>query len=139
VIVRVKKMMPPTRHPGLLGCIFVLAAGMTWMAGQLVGRALSQGLSWWPLWFVAALLLALVAGLWRMRPWARTWVVVGLWCLLVILPLGILNPFWAMDQLGPLPGAGSLMYRLVPWMLMGLFALHVLGRHKRAFHDEDGF
>jgi hypothetical protein len=73
-------------------------------------------------------------GLWHLHPLARKVAVALLWLVIIVLPIGVINPFAAIDgaidmdtplwRLAlPVFGAGAL----------ALFALHILGKYKSEF------
>jgi hypothetical protein len=86
----------------------------------------SLGIAFW---------LLLAAGLWlRLAP-ARWAALAILWAIVVIIPLGTINPFAEMDELGPYPPSvwNLLLFHVAPWVIPSLFAIHVLGKFKSVF------
>lgn len=58
----------------------------------------------------------------------------GLWLIAVFLPLGLINPFAAIDNPDPTPPSALRLALLVyPWVATSLFAIHVLGKYKNEF------
>jgi hypothetical protein len=91
-----------------------------------------------PLLFAVILWLPLAWGLWHRRPLARRVALALLWLVIVILPIGVINPFAAMDGL---VSADTPVWRLaVPVfsiVAMALFMVHILGKYKAEFrHGE---
>jgi hypothetical protein len=115
--------------------LIVLIAGCMLLAVSAILQALSGRLL--PLLIAALLWLPLAWGLWRMRPLARKIAVALLWLIAVVLPIGVINPFAAMD--------GAIDINTPIWQLalpvfglvgLALFALHILGKYKTEFrHD----
>lgn len=88
--------------------------------------------------FAVCLWLPLALGLWRRHALARRVALVLLWLVIVILPIGVINPFAAMDGLIP---ADTPTWRLAApvyaLVALALVMAHVLGKHKAEF-DRDG-
>jgi hypothetical protein len=85
----------------------------------------------WPLLTAVALWLPLAWGLWRRHPLARRVAQALLWLIVIVLPIGLINPFAAMDGLV----SGSIWALAVPVygiVAVALFCLHILGKHKEA-------
>jgi hypothetical protein len=63
-----------------------------------------------------------------------------LWLVVFIVPLGTINPFAAMDELGPShpPLWELIVFRIAPWVVPSLFAIHVLGKYKGEFRWRRG-
>lgn len=73
-------------------------------------------------------------GLWSLRPFARKVAVAMLWLVVIVLPIGVINPFAAMD--GMIDLRASLWALIVPVygvVALALVMLHILGKHKSAF------
>ncbi len=82
----------------------------------------------------ASVLLAVAVGLWHLQEWSRAVVVAFIWLLIIVVPLGLINPFAAMDELGSNPAsAWQLAVSIYPSVGLGIFVLHILGKHKREF------
>lgn len=108
----------------IAGCLALAALAL---ASAVNGRLL-------PALFAALLWLPLAWGLWRRRPLARLAALALLWLIIVILPIGVINPFAAMD--GAISLDTPLWQLLVPAfgaVAAALFAVHVLIEHKAAF------
>jgi hypothetical protein len=102
----------------------------------LVVTAIQQALSgrYLPLLFAAVLWAPLAWGLWHLHPLARKVALALLWLLIVILPIGVINPFAAMD--GAISLDTPLWQLAVPLfgtVAAALFAVHILIKHKAAF------
>ena len=87
-----------------------------------------------PMLFAVFLWLPLAWGLFQRREWARRVTLVLLWLVIVVLPIGVINPFAAMD--------GAIATDTPIWRLalpvfsavaLALFMVHILGLHKAAF------
>lgn len=125
---------PQTRDCALLRWTLVaLVIACGWVIYRSALRVLDGdhvagvlGISFWA---------ALAVGLWLRFPAARWIALTILWAIVFIVPLGTINPFAAMDELGPHPPSvwQLLLFRVVPWVLPSLFAIHVLGKHKGDF------
>lgn len=73
-------------------------------------------------------------GLWLRLHAARGTALVILWFVAIFLPLGLINPFAAMDNPDPNPpSAWHLAFLIYPWVAVSLFVIHVLGKHKGEF------
>jgi len=87
----------------------------------------------------ACLQLALAYGMVRMMSWARIVAVLGLWLSLVvvvIMMVGVINPFTAMDIQASgreLPSGVALLAGFSVPIAVILWFLHVLGKHKGRF------
>src|SRR5438445_346548 len=86
-----------------------------------------------PIGLLVAPLFALLAwGMWSLSRFARWVTVIWLWIVVLVMPLGILMPFTA-DVPDGRPYWGALLAGLTPLIVLGLFFLYVLGKHKREF------
>jgi hypothetical protein len=72
-------------------------------------------------------------GMWRLKKWARWFTVIVLWFCVIVVPVGLLNPFAAMEWQGGAPRWEVLAFWVALGVVLGLFLLHVLGRHKAEF------
>jgi len=95
-----------------------------------------------PLYGVVAVVfwVPLAIGLWLLKPVARLVATGVLWFVVVVVPLGTINPFAAMDELGPNPPPvwELVVFWVAPWVVPALFAIHVLGRYKAEFQRQPG-
>ena len=83
---------------------------------------------------VTAALFALFSwGLWRLKKWARSITVFILWFFVVVTPFAVLQPYTTMEWQGGAPRWEFLVPGIGAGMALGLFLLHVLGRHKAEF------
>ena len=75
-------------------------------------------------------------GMLRMAPWARWVAVILLWFLVVLLIIGIFNPFmasdWMAEDRSP-PSVATLLAYIVPAEIVIIWVLHILGKYKRRF------
>jgi len=129
-----RNLLPRTKEPTLCLVVVVLSSSclleclnylhLTFYDQWGGGYALIGVFFWLPL----------ACGLWMLRPSARRVVVLVLWFLIVVLPVGIINPFTAMDELGPdPPSAWVLAAWVYPFVGLGVFFLHVLGKYRCEF------
>lgn len=127
-------MLSTHDSPALKGVLLLLILCCLWLAVSAVGEAVSG--NWLPL--VVALLLWLPWGLWRLHPLARRVAVALLWLVVIVLPIGVINPFAAMDGAVDI---GQPLWRLALPVFGGvalvLFALHILGKYKAEFGRDD--
>jgi len=132
-------MLPRPVSPALQAVRLSLIAGCLWLAVSAVRE--SPGGNWLPLGLALLLWLPLAVGLWHYHPLARRIAVFLLWLVVIVLPIGVINPFAAMD--GAIDVDQPLWRLALP--LLGVIALalamlHILGKHKDVFrhgsHDE---
>lgn len=125
-------MISKLSSPALKGVLLLLILGCLWLAASAVGEAIRG--NGFPLGVALLLWLPLAWGLWRLHPLARRVAVVLLWLVVIVLPIGIINPFAAMDGAVDI---GQPLWRLVVPVFGGvavaLFMLHILGKHKAQF------
>ena len=105
-----------------------LVAGVRVFVGALDGfsaESIAFGILW-PL---------LGAGLWRKSAIARAVALFVAWCLVIFVPFGIINPFMAINELGPVPPglAELIVFWVLPWVLPALAAIHFLGKYRKQF------
>ena len=123
-------MLPEVKSPQLRFVLFLLISGCLLLIISAIQMAFS-GRSL-PL-FISLLLWAPLAwGLWRLHPVARKVTVILLWLIVIILPIGLINPFAAMDGLvaADLMNVAVSVYGIVA---AALFCLHILGKYKKEF------
>ncbi len=84
---------------------------------------------------LAILFAAFSYGMLRMTVWARGVAVVLLWLLVVLLIIGIFNPFMASDWMaaGAPPSVATLLAYIIPAEAAIIWMLHILGKYKRRF------
>ncbi len=84
---------------------------------------------------LAILFTASSYGMLRMTAWARGVTVVLLWLLVVLLIVGIFNPFMASDWMaaGGAPSVATLLAYIIPAEAIIIWMLHILGKYKRRF------
>lgn len=125
-------MISKLSSPALKGVLLLLILGCLWLAASAVGEAISG--NWFPLGVALLLWLPLAWGLWRLHPLARRVAVALLWLVVIVLPIGIINPFAAMD--GAVDISQPLRRLVVPvfgGVAVALFMLHILGQYKAQF------
>ena len=113
---------------GLIAALLALSASA--VVDALVGR-------WLPLVLALVFWLPLAWGLWRRHRLARLGVLAVLWLLLGVLPLGVLNPFAAID--GALPLDMPLWRLALPvfaLVAVVLFLIHVLDKYRAVFGQQ---
>jgi hypothetical protein len=115
----------------------MLMAACLWAAFRYIQFAVAGQ----PLYgFFAVFLVPLAFGLWLLNPAARVLALAVLWFVVFVVPLGTINPFAAMDELGPSPPPlwELLVFWVAPWVVPSLFAIHVLGKYKSEFRWRRG-
>jgi len=123
-------MLPEVKSPLLRFVLFLLISGCLLLIISAIQMAFAGRLL--PL-FISLLLWAPLAwGLWQMHPLARKVAVILLWLIVIVLPIGLINPFAAMDGLvsGELQDVAVPVYGIVA---AALFCLHILGKYKKEF------
>ncbi len=86
--------------------------------------------------FFSVLLLTTAYGLIRLSRWARYGVIVILWLLIIVVPIGVINPFFASDLAASgteAPPVEILLAIIAPFVIWGVFCLHILGKYKTKF------
>ncbi len=127
------KIFSPSEIPELRWTLIALVFACAWVIFRSALRVFDGdylegllGITFW---------LLLATGLWLRIIIAR-WVALAiLWAIVIIIPLGTINPFAAMDELGPYPPPvwKLLLFYVSPWVIPSLFAIHVLGKYKQTF------
>jgi hypothetical protein len=121
-----------TTAPAFKAVVLLLVAGCLGLVANSIIQAVAGNLL--PLAVSAILWAPLAWGLWQRRPLARRVAVALLWLIVVVLPIGVINPFAAMD--------GAIDIDTPLWQLAlpvfgvvaaALFALHILGKYKAEF------
>jgi len=83
---------------------------------------------------LAFLFAASSYGMLRMMSWARGVAVLILWLLVVLLIVGIFNPYMASDWgAGTPPSVATLLAYIIPAEAAIVWVLHILGKNKRRF------
>ncbi len=126
-------MLPDVKFTLLRFVLFLLISGCFWLIVSALQLAFSGRLL--PLLISLCLWAPLAWGLWQRHPLARKAAVILLWLIVIILPIGLINPFAAMDGglSGTLLGVAVPVYGLVA---VALYCLHILGKYKQEFsHD----
>ncbi len=109
----------------VMSILFLLFA-----VGQLQRYVASSGSLLAP--SLAILFAASSYGMLRMTVWARGVAVVLLWLLVVLLIIGIFNPYLASDMMSS-PSVATLLAYIVPAVTTIVCVLHILGKYKRRF------
>ena len=114
---------------GLIAALLALAVSAVWEA--LAGRGV-------PLVLALVFWLPLAWGLWRRHRLARLGVLAVLWVLLGVLPLGVLNPFAAIDGGVPLDmPLWRLALPIFALVAVVLFMIHVLDKYRAVFGQHE--
>ncbi len=78
--------------------------------------------------------LPLAYGLWNLKNAARVGISILLWWVAIVVPVGMINPFAAINGPGPpFPDVWDLAMLVYPCAAVALVALHVLGKYKKEF------
>ena len=125
-----KALLPPTNNQKLLflilvGCSFIGLAFIQTLSVFLEGDVGTIPIG--PLIFSV-----LFVGLWRVTEWARKLTTSAVIALSLFLPLGIINPFNAMEILNPPPVWILAGKTLLP-ALVALLYCYAIGRYKDCF------
>lgn len=115
----------------LKAVLAVLVVVCTLLVASAVFRAMSG--SYRPLLFAALWWGPLAWGLWKLHPVARRVSVALLWIVVVVLPIGLINPFAAVDRVV----SGSLWEVALPIysaVAAALYCIHILAKYKQEFH-----
>ena len=104
------------------------AAGITlFYAAVAVGFA--ANLMSRPIGLVIAPLFALLAwGMWKLSRFARWVTLFWLWVLVILMPLAAFH-----SEAGAPVYWGTMLAAITPFVVLGLFCIYVLGKHKREF------
>jgi hypothetical protein len=82
-----------------------------------------------PVGLVIAPLFGLLAwGMWILARFARWVTLIWLWLLVILMPLAAFN-----SDAGSPVYWGTMLAAITPFVVLGLFCIYVLGRHKREF------
>ena len=118
--------------PALKAVLITLVVGCLLLAVTAIQQALSG--RYLPLLFAAVLWAPMAWGLWHLHRLARKVAVALLWLVIIVLPIGVINPFTAID--GAI-GMDTPLWRLAlpvfGAVALALFALHILGKYKSEF------
>jgi len=116
--------------PALKAVLAVLVVVCSLFVASAVLQALSG--SYPSLLFAALCWGPLAWGLWKLHPVARRVSVALLWIVVVVLPIGLINPFAAMDRVV----SGSLWEVAIPIygaVAAALFCIHILAKYEQEF------
>ena len=111
--------------PVLKAVLITLVVGCTLLVASAIQQALSG--AYRPLLLATLLWAPLAWGLWLLHPLARKVAVALLWLVVIVLPIGLINPFAALDGLV----SSSLWEVAIPnysIVAAALFCLHILGK-----------
>ena len=117
--------LPPARSRLLA---FTAAGLAAFYAAVAIGFAVN--IVRMPVGLVIAPLFGLLAlGMWQLSRFARWVTIIWLWVMVLLMPVAALRPS---------PGAdtvywGTLLAAVTPFVVLGLFCIYVLGKHKREF------
>jgi hypothetical protein len=122
------RYLPHARSRLLAVAVALLAA---FYAAVAIGFALNIGRQ--PSGLLLGPLFALLAwGIWSLSRFARWVTLIWLWIFILVMPIGVFAPP-AGDGEGGTPYWGALLAGVTPLIVMGLFFIYVLGKHKREF------
>lgn len=125
-------MLPDLKSPSLKLVLLLLIGGCGVMFVSAVRMAVSGHLV--PLVVSLLLWLPLAWGLWWLHPVARKVAVTLLWVTVIVMPIGLINPFAAMDGVvDPHTSIWSLATPIYGLVAVALLCLHILGKYKEAF------
>ena len=125
-------MLPGASSRALRGLLILLIGVCAAMTTNALIAAFNGRLL--PLVLSLVLWIPLAWGLWILHPLARKVTVALLWMVVTVLPIGVINPFAAMD--------GAIDIDIPLWRLalpvvggvgLALVALHILGKYKTEF------
>lgn len=111
-------------------CVILLLAALA-----QIGQVDTRPASWGHLFF-ATLFLVTAYGLLRVKSWARVTSVVLLWLIIILVTVGLINPYMASDLMSAgitPPAVSSLLMIIVPTVVLLLVLLHFLGKYKGRF------
>lgn len=129
--------MTKPAHPFALNLVLAMLIGLC-LALIATALVLAVDGHWLPLVAAALLWAPLAWGLWRRKRLARRVAVVLLWWLVLVLPIGVINPFAAMDgAIDPDTPFWQLAVPVFGGVALALLALHVLIKYRSAF-GQDG-
>jgi hypothetical protein len=95
----------------------------------VVAIAFAANLMRAPIGLVIAPLFGLLAwGMWLLSRFARWVTLIWLWLMVILMPLAAFN-----SDAGAPVYWGTLLAAITPFVVLGLFCIYVLGRHKREF------
>jgi hypothetical protein len=78
--------------------------------------------------------LSLAIGLATFSKGGRVGTLVFLWFVVIVVPLGAINPFAAINSYAPnYPSVWKLVTWIYPFVALAVYFLHVLGKHKHSF------
>jgi predicted transporter len=83
--------------------------------------------------FASLLIFPTAVGLWLLKEPARMLFSAVALLAIIFIPAGIFNPFYAMDHQGNPPPVTDLALAIYPCVAIGLFLVHILGKHKNEF------
>jgi hypothetical protein len=123
------RILPPTNSKPLLSVVITLCAGIAYLFGlQFYIGGIERAI------FAVVFLLPFGFGLWLLKEPARLLASAIIMLLVIFVPVGLINPFAAMDELGPEPPeAWKLALAIYPWVAVGLLLVHILGKYKNEF------
>lgn len=99
------------------GAAYLVAAGCVWFAGSAIVGAFRGTRGPVAAAVIALGLFALAIGLLRMNRYARRVVAVFALIMAIIIPIGVINPFAALDYPGEAPDVTRLLALVVPFVV----------------------
>ena len=120
----------PRTNSGLLAVVTALIA----IFYAVVAAGFALNLMRQPVGLVLAPLFALLAwGMWSLSRFARWVTIIWLWVMVLVLPVSVITSSADPQPPGGSPYWGSLLAGITPLVVLGLFFIYVLGKHKREF------
>jgi hypothetical protein len=114
--------------------LLAVAVALITVFYSVVAAGFALNLMRQPVGLVLAPLFALLAwGMWSLSRFARWVTVIWLWVMVVLLPVGVFTSSADPQSLGGSPYWGSLLAGITPLVVLALFFIYVLGKHKREF------
>ena len=119
-----RRFLPEARS----GLLAITAAGLTLFYG-VVAIGFAANVMARPIGLVVAPLFALLAwGMWKLSRFARWVTLFWLWVLVILMPLAAFH-----SDAGAPVYWGTMLAAITPFVVLGLFCIYVLGKHKREF------
>lgn len=119
-----RRLLPETRNTLLAvtvaGIALFYAAVAVGFAANVMARPI--GLA------IAPLFALLAYGIWKLSRFARWVTILWLWVLVILMPMAAFY-----SEAGAPVYWGTMLAAITPFVVLGLFCIYVLGRHKREF------
>jgi len=120
----VRRFLPEARS----SLLAITAAGLT-LFYAVVAIGFAANVMSRPIGLVIAPLFALLAwGMWKLSRFARWVTLFWLWVLVILMPVAAFH-----SDAGAPVYWGTMLAAITPFVVLGLFCIYVLGKHKREF------